>query len=204
MGPLAGIIPAITPYISAISGIATGAGAIRSLFGGRGDDRSLKTARQLLTRREAAKAPVRAQGQELINKAIRGELTPAQKSQVDLEKARKLAAWRQHLATLGIPESSAALEGTRRIEEEASAFTNQLLQQTFDQGASLLNLSSEEAQSLFAGALANKQIAGERFGKFGKSFGDLLAAMKGLPQPEQESVSEEVSRRAGGITYPTD
>lgn len=84
-----------------------------------------------LKKMEKATGPMQAAGNQALGAYTSGTLTPTQQAKVDEFKKQNLAKWRQYLASAGIPESSAMADIESKVNMDAQAYADTLLQQDF-------------------------------------------------------------------------
>lgn len=118
-----------------------------------------------------------ASGKQQLNQYTQGQLSPAQQASVDQFKKQQLAKWRQYLATAGIPESSAMADIEAKVNQDAAAYAQQLLQQNYNNSMTALGLSGNTlAQAAQANLAQEKEIAASQAAAM-EAIGEIFGAM---------------------------
>ncbi len=113
-------------------------------------------------------------GLKLIRRAGAGKLTDPQQAQVDSMKAEQNARWGQYLASLGIPVSTAMVQGQNEVDLKAQKLASDLINQSFDQGIKALGLGGTASTQLIANAMAQKQDLAKTIQDVAKQIGMVL------------------------------
>jgi len=151
---------------SVLPAAVSGVGSIVNLFRKNPTDAALKELRQSTKGLEGA-------GSEALAAYRSGTLAPAQQARVDQFKKEQTAKWQQYFASAGIPVSSAMTDVSSKIDQDAEAFAQQLLQQDFNNAYYSIGLSNVN--------LAN------------------IAKMQALQDAEQRKAWEEFMKSMGSL-----
>lgn len=130
-----------------------GGATIASKLINRGTDKDIARANKAL---RAGTDVASGAGKTMVDRASRGELTDPQKASVDRMKAEQNAQWNQYLSNLGIPVSTAKVQGANLVEANASKFANDLINQSFSQGLEALKLGTTAAQAQLSAAMGQR------------------------------------------------
>ena len=116
-----------------------------------------------------------AQGQQLIQNAINGQLTPGQQAQLDEWKNSQMATAKQYLINSGQGTDSTAMLGLQaNIDQQAIAISQGFLDQSFQQGISELGIADSATAQLIQGRLIQQQAISNSLSNFMMSY-SLLA-----------------------------
>lgn len=136
-----------------------------------------------------------AAGQEMVNRASRGELTAPQQASVDKLKAEQNARMQQRFAQMGIPISTMQTQAAGQVDQEAAAFAQKLINDSFQQGISAMQLGSTASQSLLNSAVQQRKDMADAIGgvtkEIGRIFGGNKPTTPGTPPTASASVPEE-------------
>lgn len=118
-----------------------------------------------------------ASGKQQLQQYTAGQLSPAQQAAVDRFKKENLAKWRQTLATMGIPESSAMADIEADVNMKTAAYAQTLLQQNYKNSMDALGLSGNTlAQAATNNLAIDKEIAASD-AEIMQQIGQLFGAM---------------------------
>jgi hypothetical protein len=99
-------------------------------------------------------------GQQQLQQYSQGQLSAPQQAAVDKFKKEQIAKWNQYFAAAGIPASSAQADMMAKVDQDAAAYAQSLLQQNFQNSVSALGLSGNTLAQQSAMNLAyEKEIA---------------------------------------------
>ena len=99
-------------------------------------------------------------GNQQLQQYTQGQLSPAQQAAVDQFKKESLAKYRQYFANAGIPESTAMMDAEAKVNQDASQYAQQLLQQNYANSMQALGLANNTlAQQAYANLAQEKEIA---------------------------------------------
>jgi hypothetical protein len=115
-------------------------------------------------------------GKRLLGRASKGELTDPQQAMVDRMKAEQNARNAQYLSNLGIPVSSAMVQGQNLVDENATRLANDLINQSFDQGIKALSLGGSSSTQLLQNAMAQRADMAKTIGDLAKQIGMVMNA----------------------------
>lgn len=152
------VIPAAIPAAGGIIGMLHGQGGAT--------DKAIKQMGK-------ATGPIQAAGNQAIGAYNSGTLTSPQQAKVDQFKRENLAKWRQYLQQAGIPEGSAMADIEAKVNTDATAYAEQLLQQDFNNAYQATGLSVNNLTNL-----ARMQAIQDEQQR--KSWQDFMAAMGNL------------------------
>lgn len=117
-----------------------------------------------------------AQGQQLLTAAANNQLTPSQQQAVDTFKQQQMASAKQYLATTGQGADSTAMLGMKaNIDAQALLLQQGFVQQTFQQGLSLMGVADQATAQLIQGQLYNDARTSQALQNFLMSYGLLFA-----------------------------
>lgn len=120
-------------------------------------------------------------GTQLIKRASQGKLTDPQQASVDAMKAQEMARWNQYLAGLGIPVSTAMVQGQNEVDMKAQKLANDLINQSFTQGLDALKIGGSESNALLTQAMAQKKDMSQAIAEVAKQLGLILNQPQGSP-----------------------
>ena len=121
------LIPALIPA----------AGGLIGMFKGQGGATD-----KAISAMNKSTGPIQAAGNQALAGYTSGKLTPTQQAKVDEFKKQNLAKWRQYLANAGIPEGSAMADIEAKVNQDAQAYADTLLQQDFNNAYQATGLAS--------------------------------------------------------------
>ena len=113
-------------------------------------------------------------GTQLLQRAAAGQLTDPQQAQVDAMKKEQNAHNAQYLAGLGIPVSSSNAQYQNQVETNAVKLSNDLINQSFQQGISALNLGGPVNQQIIANAMKQREDLGKTIGEVAQEIGHVM------------------------------
>jgi hypothetical protein len=131
-------------------------------------------------------------GKRLIGRASKGELTDPQQAMVERMKAEQNARNAQYLSNLGIPVSSAMVQGQNLVDENATRLANDLINQSFDQGIKALSLGGTASAQTLQNAMASRADMAKTINDLAKQIGMVMNA----PSPGQPAGSGTVTSQA--------
>src|SRR5690349_2244854 len=121
------VIPAAIPAATGLIGMFTGQG--------NATDKAISAMNK-------STGPIQKAGNQALGAYTSGTLTGPQQAKVDAFKQANLAKWRQYLANAGIPEGSAMADIEAKVNQDATAYAEQLLQQDFNNAYQATGLAS--------------------------------------------------------------
>lgn len=96
-------------------------------------------------------------GEQMVKDAAAGKMTPAQQAAVDKMKTEQNARANQYFANLGIPVSTSMMESQNKVEQDALAFSQQLIDQSMNEGLKALSLGQTGTMEYLKTAAAQNQ-----------------------------------------------
>lgn len=135
-------------------------------------------------------------GEQLLKRASAGQLTDPQQAQVDKMKREQNARANQYLAGLGIPVSTAMVQSQNQIDQNATAFANDLINQSFQQGIQAMNLGGQASQQLLTQAMAQKKELANTIGDVAKQIGQVMNTPGRTEQPTAPDAQGAISSGA--------
>jgi hypothetical protein len=136
-------------------------------------------------------------GEQLLKRATAGQLTDPQQAQVDTMKREQNARNAQYLSSLGIPVSSAMVQGQNQIDQNAVKLTNDLINQSFQQGIQALNLAGPANQQIIQNAMKQRTELSSTIGEVAGEIGKVLNT-PGRQQQQQAPQMNPVEDIASG------
>jgi len=136
-------------------------------------------------------------GEQLLKRAAAGQLTDPQQAQVDAMKREQNARNAQYLSSLGIPVSSAMIQGQNQIDQNAVKLTNDLINQSFQQGIQALNLGGPANQQIIQNAMKQRSELSSTIGEVAGEIGKVLNTPgRKEEQPKPPSTVDAISSGA--------
>lgn len=152
------VIPALVPAAGGIIGMLRGQGG--------------STDAAINAMNKSTKGLQKA-GNQALAAYTSGNLTGPQQAKVDAFKQANLAKWRQYLTNAGIPEGSAMADIEAKVNQDATAYAEQLLQQDFQNAYASTGLVSSNL-----GRVAQMQAMQDAAQR--KQWEDFMKAIGGL------------------------
>lgn len=154
---------------------------------GAGDQKNIdKTSQQL--RRGARTAS--GAGQTMVDRASRGELTDPQKAAIEKMKREQNATMQQSFAKMGIPVSTMQAQATNQISQDAEAFAQKLINDSFEQGIKALGLGTTASQAYLSQAMSGKKELADTIGAVAKQIGMVMNQKPAPPTAEARVPTE--------------
>lgn len=171
-----------------LSSLLLGVGPmVLSRLMGAGDQKNIdKTSQQL--RRGARTAS--GAGQTMVDRASRGELTDPQKAAIEKMKREQNATMQQSFAKMGIPVSTMQAQATNQISQDAEAFAQKLINDSFEQGIKALGLGTTASQAYLSQAMSGKKELADTIGAVAKQIGMVMNQKPAPPTAEARVPTE--------------
>jgi hypothetical protein len=117
--------------------------------------------------------PMQGAAKQALGAYTSGQLTAPQQAKVDEFKKQQLAKWRQYLANAGIPESSAMADIEAKVDMDATAYAEQLLQQDFQNAYAGMGLTTSNLQRIAQMQAVEDANQRKQWEEFAKTLGQL-------------------------------
>ena len=162
------------------------------LIGGANDKNINKMTKNLSSNANTSSGAGRA----MIDAASAGKLTDPQQAAVDAMKREQNARNQQYLAQLGIPVSTAQVEMTNKVDQDALAFAQKLIDQSMQEGIQLTGLGNAASTQLLTNALKQKEDLANTIGEVAKQMGAVLNQPQQKPQAGPPNVAGSIAQAA--------
>ena len=171
-----------------------GGGMLASKLIGAGDQKNINKMNKNL--KSASNSAIGA-GNTMVQRGAAGQLTDPQKAAVEQLKARENATMQQRFAQMGIPMSTMQAQASNQVEMDAEAFSQKLINDSFEQGLKALQIGTGASSTLLTSAMKNKSDMAQAIQEMMKETGRVMTAKPGQPGQSASGNVQQQAQTAG-------